>query len=224
MDLKRHYDNLYKESIKKIVADKYHIDNQIDSQLDNRFGLTLVIRPDFQTKNKIQGFLDELKEAQSEQYYYPNSDIHITVMSIISCYDSFDLATISILDYSTIIEKSLAKIPDFEINFQGISASPSAIMIQGFTNSNTLDDLRNNLRTNFKGSKLEQSIDNRYSIQTAHSTVVRFRRLIQDKEKLIAVLEKYRDFHFGKFKVENYYLVYNDWYQREKFVKELYKF
>ena len=224
MDLKKHYDTLYKESIEKIVADNYHIDTQIDSISDNRFGLTLIIRPDIQTKNTIQHFLNELKAIDSDQYYYPNSDIHITVMSIISCYDNFDLASISIPDYVAIIEKSLVNIRDIEINFQGVTASPSAIMLQGFTNTNSLNDLRNNLRTQFKDSGLEQSIDKRYSIQTAHSTIVRFRKTISDKEKLLAIIEKYRDFNFGKFKVDSYYLVYNDWYQREKRVKELHKF
>lgn len=224
MDLKKHYDKLYKESIEKIAEDNYYIDEQIYSLSDNRFGVTLVIRPDIETKNKIKLFLDELKGIDSEQYYYPDSDIHITAMSIISCYDGFDLDAISIPDYVAVIEKSLAGVVDFEINFQGITASSSAIMIQGFTNSNSLNNLRDNLRINFKESGLEESIDKRYVIQTAHSTVARFRNPIQDKEKLISVLEKYRDFDFGKFKVEKYYLVYNDWYQREKWVKELHVF
>nr|WP_315165501.1 mutarotase [uncultured Flavobacterium sp.] len=224
MDLKQHYTALYNESIEKIVTNTYQIDNQIDSLSDHRFGITLLIRPDSQTKKNIQGFLDELKQIDPDQYYYPSSDIHITVLSIISCYDGFDLATISIPDYIAIIEKSLVGIQDTAINFQGITASPSAIMLQGFTNSNSLDDLRNNLRTNFTNSGLQESIDKRYSINTAHSTVARFRKEISHTEKLIAVLEKYRNFDFGKFKVEKYHLVYNDWYQRKQFVKELHEF
>ncbi|WP_073371463.1 2'-5' RNA ligase family protein [Flavobacterium fluvii] len=224
MDLKKHYDILYKESIEKIVADTYHIEHEIDSPSDHRFGLTLLIRPDSQTKNRIQAFLNELKEIDPDQYYYPDSDIHITVLSIISCYDGFDLATISLPDYVAVIEKSLVGIHDLEINFQGITASPSAIMLQGFPNTNSLNDLRNKLRVNFKESGLEESIDKRYAIQTAHSTVARFRKPIENKEKLIAILEKHRDFNFGKVKVESCYLVYNDWYQREKWVKELKEF
>jgi 2'-5' RNA ligase len=224
MDLKQHYTALYNESIEKIVTDMYQIDNQIDSLSDHRFGITLLIRPDSQTKKNIQGFLDELKQIDPDQYYYPSSDIHITVLSIISCYDGFDLATISIPDYVAIIEKSLVGIQDTAINFQGITASPSAIMLQGFTNSESLDDLRNNLRTNFTNSGLQESIDKRYSINTAHATVARFRKEISHKEKLIAILEKYRNFDFGKFKVEKYHLVYNDWCQRKQFVKELHEF
>lgn len=225
MDLnKEHYDALYQKSIEKIIANEYYVDNKIGFLADKRFGITLIIRPDIETKNKIQDFLEELKEIEPEQYYYPNSDIHITVMSIISCYDGFDLTGISMPEYILRIEKSLVGISDLEINFQGITASTSAIMIQGFTNSDSLNDLRNNLRTNFQGSGLEESIDKRYAIQTAHSTVVRFQKPIKNKEELISILERYRDYNFGKFKVESYYLVYNDWYQREKWVKELYKF
>jgi hypothetical protein len=72
MNLKKHYDILYKESIEMIAANNYHIDNQINSPSDHRFGLTLIIRPDIQTKNNIQCFLNELKEIDSGQYYYPN--------------------------------------------------------------------------------------------------------------------------------------------------------
>lgn len=224
MDLAQHYNNLYIESVETIATDRYQIDTQIDSDTDSRFGITLLIRPDTATKIKIQDFLNELRAIDPEQYYYPDSDIHITVLSIISCYDGFNLASISIPDYVEIVEKSLIGIEDLVINFQGITASSSAIMLQGFTNTNSLDDLRNNLRTHFMNSGLEQSIDKRYSIQTAHATVARFRKKIGDTEKLIRVLEKYRNFNFGKFKVEKYNLVYNDWYQREQFVKELHEF
>ncbi|MFV8373147.1 2'-5' RNA ligase family protein [Flavobacterium sp. LB2P74] len=224
MDLNKHYTTLYKESVAKITADTYQIDTQIDSATDNRFGITLLIRPDIHIKNKIQGFLEELQAIDSEQYYYPNSDVHITVLSIISCYDGFDLTTISILDYVKIIEKSLVDVQDITINFQGITASPSAIMVQGFTNTNSLNDLRNNLRTNFINSGLEQSIDERYFIQTAHTTVARFRKEIKNKEKLLEILEKYRDFDFGKITVKECLLVYNDWYQRKQFVRELHEF
>lgn len=224
MDLKKHYDILYKESIEKMVADTYQIEHQIDSPSDHRFGLTLIIRPDSPIKNKIRIFLDELKAIDPDQYYYPDSDIHLTVLSIISCYDNFDLNSIHVADYVAIIEKSLAGIKDMEINFQGITASPSAIMLQGFPATNALDDWRNNLRANFKESALEQSIDKRYAIQTAHCTLARFRKPIENKEKLLATLEKYRNFDFGNFKAKSCFLVYNDWYQRKKWVRDLHEF
>ncbi|HEU4789067.1 MAG TPA: 2'-5' RNA ligase family protein [Flavobacterium sp.] len=224
MNLKEHYNSLYVNSIENIKKDQYIIDHLIDSSSDNRFGITVLIRPSLEVKNKIQDFLNELKKSNPNQYYYPNSDIHITVLSIISCHDGFDLKTISIPEYRKIIQKSIEDIKDLEIHFEGITASNSAIMIQGFTNNNSLDQLRDNLRTNFKNSGLQQSIDSRYAIQTAHSTVIRFREKIIDKEALLKSLEEYRTFDFGKFKVEKIELVHNDWYQREHFTQQLYSF
>ena len=97
-------------------------------------------------------------------------------------------------------------------------------MVQGFPNNGFLNQLRDNLRTNFKNSPLQQSIDSRYSIQTAHSTVMRFRDKIMDKENLFKTLEKYETFDFGKFKVDKIEFVQNDWYQRSHSIKHLCSF
>lgn len=224
MNLKEHYNRLYINAVEDIKNNQYVIDGQIDSSSDNRFGITVVIRPSLDVKNKIQDFLDELKKNNPNQYYYPNSDIHITVLSIISCYNGFDLKTVSIPEYSRVIQKSIEDIKEIEIHFEGITASNSAIMVQGFTSSDSLNQLRNNLRKNFKNSGLQQSMDARYTIQTAHLTVMRFREKIIDKEALLKTLEEYRTLDFGKFKVEKLELMYNDWYQRNHLTQRLHSF
>lgn len=221
MDLATHYTNLYIESCEKISNGNYVIDTQIDNLSDNRFGITLLIRPTEEIKNSIQLFLNELKEVDASQYYYPNSDIHITVISIISCYDGFNLNNISIQDYVTLINKCITGLNKSVINLQGITASPSAVMIQGFPSDTSINDLRDNLRTTFKQSTLEQSIDKRYSLFTTHLTVVRFRKPINNKDLFLKTLHKYRDYNFGKFEIKNIELVHNDWYQRVQFVKKL---
>jgi len=224
MNLKEHYDTLYTKSIKRIETDDYDIDVLIDSFSDNRFGITLLIRPSLEVKNDIQKFLGELKAIDPNQYYYENSDIHITVMSIISCYNGFKLESIEIPKYIELIKESLANISNIEIEFKGITASPSCLMIQGFMNTNSLNELRNTLRDKFKNSTLEQSIDKRYAIQTAHATVVRFKEKLNQKSKFLEVLEKYRTHKFGTFDVKTIELVYNDWYQKAKFVEKLSEF
>jgi 2'-5' RNA ligase len=223
MNLAEHYNKLYADSIAKIANGEYEIDHLIDSDTDHRFGITLVIRPDTATNNNIQQFLSEVKAIEPDQYYYHNSDIHITLMSIISCYDGFDLKNIHIEDYIQLIQQILSKHKGFKIQFKGLTASPSCILIQGFL-TDTLNEIRDDLRAGFKNSDLQQSIDKRYAIQTAHSTVIRFRSQLEDKDELVQLIEKYRDFDFGTFQVKQIELVYNDWYQREKFVKKLHQF
>ncbi|WP_293305529.1 2'-5' RNA ligase family protein [Pedobacter sp. UBA5917] len=223
MNLAEHYNKLYNNSITKIANGDYEIDRLIDSDTDQRFGITLVIRPDEATNNRIQQFLTEAKAIEPDQYYYQNADIHITLMSIISCYEGFDLKDINVEDYVELTKQVLAKYKNFNIHFKGLTASPSCILIQGFL-TETLNEIRDDLRKAFKNSNLQQSIDKRYAIQTAHSTVIRFRSGLENKEALINLVEKYRDYDFGTFEVKQIELVYNDWYQRERFVKKLHRF
>ncbi|SER54872.1 2'-5' RNA ligase family protein [Pedobacter rhizosphaerae] len=223
MNLTEHYDKLYADSVAKIASENYETDQLIDSKSDNRFGITLVIRPDEHTKNNIQTFLTELKNIDPNQYFYTNEDIHITLMSIISCYDGFNVNDILIDDYIKLIKVAIGKQEAFKIQFKGITASPSCILIQGFL-TETLNEIRDKLRFTFKNATLQQSIDTRYTIQTAHSTVVRFRKALQNIPHFLQVLEKYRDFDFGTFEVKKIELVHNDWYQRAEFVRKLYDF
>ena len=221
MNLTEHYNQLYKTSSEIISAGKYSIDSELKNESDSRFGITLLIRPNDEIKANIQTFINELKKAEPEQYFYPDSDIHITVMSIISCSDKFTLNQISPNEYIEVICRSLVEIEKIKIHYKGITASPSAIMIQGFPSDETLNNLRNRLRENFKNSGLQQSIDNRYEISTAHSTVMRFQEKLHDPKKLIEIADKFRDYDFGEFEVKNLELVYNDWYQRKKTTRVL---
>jgi 2'-5' RNA ligase len=216
MNLAQHYNQLYKKSSEAILADNYKLDSQLNNESDSRFGVTFLIRPSETIKANIQLFLDELKVIEPHQYYYPDSDIHITVMSIISCYNGFSLDNINVHEYIDLIQQSLVHLDTIKIEFRGVTASPSAIMIQGFPTDESLNNFRDKLREGFKKSALEQSIDSRYAISTAHSTVMRFQEKLENPQQLMPVVEKYRDHNFGEFEVENLELVYNDWYQREK--------
>lgn len=215
MNLTEHYNQLYKKSSKAILTEQYKLDPQINNPSDSRFGLTLLIRPSETIKANIQLFLEEIKAIEPNQYYYPDSDLHITVMGIISCYEGFTLDQINIPEYIDLIEQSLVELDQIEIEFRGLTASPSAIMIQGFPTDESLNIFRNKLRESFKNSTLEQSIDSRYTIAAAHSTVMRFQEKLENTKQLIQVAEKFRDYNFGKFQVKKLELVYNDWYQRE---------
>lgn len=216
MNLTEHYNQLYIKSSEAILEGNYKLDTQINNASDSRFGITLLIRPNEKIKANIQLFLDELKAIEPHQYYYPDPDIHITVMSIISCYEGFTLDKINIPEYIDVIQQSLVHLDQITIEFRGVTASPSAFMIQGFPMDESLHNFRDKLRENFKKSILEQSIDSRYTIATAHTTVMRFQEKLVNPKELIATAAQFRDYDFGEFQVENLELVYNDWYHREK--------
>lgn len=224
MTLQEHYEQLYQNAIQQIDQELYSIDELIDSTYDNRRGITLLIRPDDKVKTEIIKFLNTLNVFEPNQYFYPESDLHITVMSIISCYDGFNLGNINIEDYIKIIQQSITGIKPFDIEFKGITASPSCIMIQGFMPNNSLNQIRDNLRRNFNNTNLKQSLDKRYTIMTAHSTVFRIREKLRNKDQLIKLIAEYHNYTFGTFKVDQLEFVFNDWYQRKEYVKTLHQF
>nr|WP_209309717.1 mutarotase [Tamlana crocina] len=165
-----------------------------------------------------------MRTIAPNQYYYPDSDIHITVMSIISCYDGFDLSRIDLSKYVDIIKKSIAKTSEIKIQFKGLTASPLCIMVQGFMANESLTEIRDHLRFHFKNSDLQHSLDQRYAIQTAHATIVRFSNKIVNKTAFLSTVEAFKNCNFGTFKVDQLELVFNDWYQKEQHVKTLYRF
>lgn len=224
MTLKTHYSQLYQGAIAAFHSNNYEIDPWLDSDTDDRFGLSLIIRPTDATKQKIQKFLKEIEYFEPNQYYYPNPDIHVTVISIISCYSGLKLSQLPIPEYICIIENCLKNLPPIHITFKGVTASPSCVMIQGFMAGNGLNMLRDRLRQAFKNSGLEESMDERYHIQTAHATVFRFKEPLRDKNQFIQTVERYRDFDFGVFRVEAIELVFNNWYHQEASVVKLHQF
>ncbi|WP_293907519.1 2'-5' RNA ligase family protein [Sphingobacterium sp. UBA5670] len=224
IELAKLYDNLFDRSIRQISKGEIEIDRQINNDRDRRRGLTLLIRPSDEVKARVRTFQEEMLNIEGEQYYQPISDLHVTALSIISCYEGFDLSQVRVFDYEQIIFQSLKKIPEFRLQFKGVTASREAVMIQGFPLGDGLDMLRNRIRNNFQSTDLQQSIDSRYRLTTAHMTSVRFRKELHCPYKFGNLLRDYRTAGFGEMKVQSLELVYNDWYQTSNIVKTLHSF
>jgi 2'-5' RNA ligase len=212
------YDKLFKRSLPLIRSGSVSIDTAIDSGTDNRFGITLLCYPGDDAKARLLRFTDELRAIDPDQYYYPASDLHITVLSIISCYEGFNLDEIPVAKYVSMIQKCLAGIPEFEINLTGVTSSGSGILACGYFQKGTVDKIRAGLRTEFKKSALPQRIDVRYVLETAHITLMRFRKPLANNEAFGDLLERYKTTTFGSIKVRGLALVYNDWYHRKAVV------
>ncbi|WP_109829569.1 2'-5' RNA ligase family protein [Reichenbachiella versicolor] len=217
MSLIKHYRELYKIASNEVVEGNYNLDNfLISPKQDSRRGVSLLIRPTQKVKNNIQKFIKEVRLLEPKQYFYPSSDIHITILSIISCYSGFEIRNINVADYKRMVAQSIEEVESFNIRYQGVNLSKSGIIIQGFPDQQMMQVLRDRLRDNFKSSSLEQSIDSRYVLRTAHSTIVRFQHPLINPDKLIELLRSYQETLFGDFMVESVELVFNDWYQRKE--------
>jgi 2'-5' RNA ligase len=214
MDLAAHYDAMRTAALGQLAQDEAELDPLIDSPHDTRRGLTLLTRPPAAITAAIGEILTEFQSVDPAQYYYPAPDIHLTILSIISCYSGFTLAAVDPARYRVAVQAILADCRPFTITYAGLTASPGGIMVQGFPQDTGLQDLRAATRKFFQNSDLPQSIDQRYVLQTAHSTVIRFRKPLASPARLLATIRRYQQHFFGSFEVNTAELVFNDWYQR----------
>ncbi|MFW5726422.1 MAG: hypothetical protein ACOCW4_01010 [bacterium] len=67
---------------------------------------------------------------EPEQYQYPASDLHITLLSVISCYRGFGLEQIDGLSLARF--EDFKSIPAMQISFGGISASLATVLVCGY--------------------------------------------------------------------------------------------
>lgn len=215
------YEKMWQQTLPLLKGDLVEADPHLFSSHDNRRGLTLLFRPPDVVLQNIVEFLLEARSIEPCQYYYPESDIHLTVLSIISCYPGFDTNHIEVEDYVQTIKEAIANIDRFRLTFSGVTASPATVMVQGFDKSGQLGRLREGLREKFKNSPIEHSIDKRYKIDTAHLSVIRFGGPLHQSGEFVRLLEKYRNRDFGSCQVDRVELVFNDWYQRKHLVRQL---
>ncbi len=222
--MKSIYDNMWNNAYRAFENDELEFDPLIDDLNDSRRGITLQAKPGRKLHDNFSKFLEEARSIEPEQYIYKPDEIHITILSIINCSKEFSLPEINLPAYISYIDNSIKNIKPIEIEFRGLTASSSCILIQGFPENNLLELLRNNLRTEFKKGNLYNSIDKRYKINTAHCTVIRFKKEFKARQKFIGFLENYRDYYFGKTSIFELELVNTDWYHKKDIVQVLQKF
>lgn len=222
--MKTIYDKMWDDALEKLEKGELEIDPYINYKNDLRRGITLLIKPEKNLLNSFGDFIKNVMVKEPGQYFYKPEEIHVTVLSIINCSVEFKLSRIHLPDYLTAIENSLKNIHPFNIEFKGITASPSCLLFQGFPENNNLEIIRNNLRAEFNRGELFHSIDARYKIKTAHCTAARFMEGLKDKNVFIDLLKENREKYFGNTRVSEIGLVYTDWYHKKENVKELYKF
>lgn len=217
MDLKKHYDALWNQSFDKFKRGEFEFDPFINSDNDTRYGLTLIVKPSANIRRKFIETLEEIKTIVPNQYYYPESDLHVTVLTLISCYPGFTLNALDSSEYIDLIYSAIESASPFHIQFRGLTASPSCILIQGFPDNDHLDVLRNTLRKAFKKSDLEHSIDKRYIRETAHVTAIRFKEPLKNEELFLRKIMDLRKRVFGHCLINKLELAGTNWYhQREK--------
>ena len=87
-------------------------------------------------------------------------------------------------------------------NYKGLTSSPGCILVQGFPGNEELTRIREAIRTIFKGSSLPHSIDSRYKLETAHSTIARFKTQFIRADTFAEQVRKHRAVPVGTFTLD----------------------
>jgi 2'-5' RNA ligase len=116
--------------------------------------------------------------------------------------------------YREAIAEALRPARPFVVTLRGLTATPEAVLVQGFAGEDALNRARDLFRERFAAAGLDHSLDRRFRAQVAHLTVMRFCRppAAGALALLAERIEELRSVPLGRIEVREVELVENDWY------------
>ena len=205
------YEQLWREATAAFARSEPQLDPHLPDKIhDRRRGVSLALRPSAAVLDRVRAFSDRLDFPG--QYVYRPEELHVTVLSIISGSAEWRQEFRHWPAYRALLRQVLSRHGPFKLGFRGVTASPGAIMIQGFPLDDGLPRLRADLRRSFAQAGFGSQLDRRYAISSAHITFMRFCRAQADWPRLTAQLQAHRQTDFGEMTVQTIELVWCDWY------------
>jgi 2'-5' RNA ligase len=216
------YNRLWREAISSFGRGEPQTDPNLAGRVrDGRRGVALALRPDPAVQTAADRFLRKLAAAAPGQYFYRPDELHVTVLAVIPGSEAWREKIHDLAAIHAVIGNILKRRRPFVISFRGITASPGAVMIQGFPQDGALSEIRAELRTVLRENHLGGDIDRRYKINTAHITVMRFAHARTDWKAFVDLLKANRQTDFGKTRVGKLQLLWGDWYASARTVRTI---
>ena len=222
METRERYEQLFRQASAALTRNEPEIDAQLtDKARDARRGVTLIIRPAAPVRQAINTFLTELRTLAPGQYFYQPAEFHVTVISVIPGSVAWRQRVRQWPVYRAVLAEVIARHPAFTIDFRGVTASPGAVLIQGFPQADTLARIRDEIRAGLHRAGVGADLDARYQVTAAHVTAMRFQQPPADCTRLLAFLSANRERPFGETRVRTLPLIWGDWYASAERVKVL---
>ena len=140
------YQQMWHSGWPLINANQVKQDPYLNGKADTRRGITLLARIKSPVCESFSGFLAKMQQLEPEQYYYPMSDMHVTVLSVLSCQAGYQVALEDIPHYVELIQNIVNKTPCFNIEFKGITLADSGVIVCGYVADDSLAELRSAIR------------------------------------------------------------------------------
>ena len=177
---------------------------------DKIMSVVALIRISPQVSSRIAAFEEKLKAIEPDMYFYEPQDYHITALDILKGERGRKLPD-NIDEYAEAVRFCSSKIKPFEISFEGVSASDSAVMVCGYYDE-ALEQLREMLRSELKHRGL--TLDERYRTFSSHVTFARLCSKYADPQKFLSLISE--PVSFGTMTVSSIELCFHSWCDAKK--------
>jgi 2'-5' RNA ligase len=210
--LQARYDDMWSTAWPAVSSGDIAVDERLSQGPDRRRGLTLIARPQPPLAQAFAAMLADLLACEPAQYVHPVADMHVTILSLFTATEHYAPQLERLADYRAVVADAVRDAGPFAIDFTGITMSRGAVVAQGTPQGPALEALRDRLRDGLRAHGLDGTLDQRYKLVTAHSTLLRFAAPLRDPARFVQALQAYREQPFGTMQVAAVELVFNDWY------------
>jgi 2'-5' RNA ligase len=216
------YETLWNDAVAAFERGQPQVDAHLsDRANDLRHCVTLVLSPSPAVRDAVADYLRCLATLCPGQHFYRPDELHVTVLSVISGTEHWQREMDRLPDCRRVIGEALSRHAPFKITFRGVTASPASVLIQGFPAGESLIAIRQDLREAFAQNGLGDMPDRRYKLTGAHMTAMRFAKPVSDLKPLLSFLKESRGFLFGECEVNEFQLIFDDWYASAEQVRVL---
>jgi hypothetical protein len=218
MNSKTLYEAIHLDNIIDIRNGNIFIDDYLTNGIkDSRRGVSLII-PLSQIFKEYEAIVKHFRILEPEQYYYPTSDLHITIFDYIAAHNTYAGSTLIDQTYIGITDAVVKSLAGFNVLFKGIVFSREAGLLKGYDNGSVIA-LRNRIRARLKDDGLPNT--ERYQSKSVHSTFMRFTKRIDNLHAFLNELELRKEIDLGIETVKRLVLVEHDWYNRKNLTRTI---
>jgi 2'-5' RNA ligase len=175
---------------------------------DSRRGISLVM-PASRIAPGYEGLVARFAAVDPAQYYYPRSDLHITIFDFTQAREGCVADPGLEASFREISRAALASFAGFAVELRGVVFNRAAGIVKGFDRDRLLG-LRQRIRKELVARGIRN--DERYESGSAHITFARFRQPPADPAALCEAAEAAREIELGHVDAGEVELVEHDWY------------
>lgn len=155
----------------------------------------------------ISGF----REVEPDQYYYPESDIHVTVFEFVSVRSDFRNYEKDIGAFEEVCTEALREVGPFEIALLGTVFTRTSGILAGY-DDDILTEIRDGIRNRSRARGIAPL--ERYRSESAHISFMGYRAELRDRRGFLKLAKATRDLDLGTMTVRRLELVEHDWLNR----------